>query len=164
MAWVAKSSASGYFVPRLTLAARGIRPDEYFAEESFLHSHGAVVKAVLTGAADAGGTYAVFEEANPTKRLLRSGFGDTHPDLNARVLMSAGPIPADVVVARSDVGAVLRAEVMRAFEAMATTSDTAVIIERIFNAERFERFEPGAFRELVHDVETGRELGLLDEE
>jgi phosphate/phosphite/phosphonate ABC transporter binding protein len=163
MAWVAKTSAGGYLVPRLTLAARGIRPDDHFREEIFTGSHGGVVTAVMNGEADAGGTYAVFEDGDPTKRLLRSGLDDLGDDVKARVILSAGPIPADLVVARADVPVTARAALVRVFEELADEAHSAHLIARVFNAERFIRFERGALDELLDDVETGRQLGLLDD-
>src|SRR5512135_2939983 len=46
VAWVDAASASGYLVPRLHLAAKGIDPSRLFGEELFLRSHAEVVRAV----------------------------------------------------------------------------------------------------------------------
>jgi phosphonate transport system substrate-binding protein len=85
-AWVAPTSASGYLVVRLTLARLGVSLEEAFASESFLETHGAVVEAVLSGAADVGATFAHFDRA-----------------AEANILCTGGPIPADMIVAHASV-------------------------------------------------------------
>ena len=56
MAFVGKSSSSGYFFPRLLLKKNGIELNS-FDEFAFLEKHDAVVYAVLTKQFDAGATY-----------------------------------------------------------------------------------------------------------
>lgn len=160
-AWVAKSSAGGYLVPVLALAARGITPDAAFESERFVDSHGAVARAVFDRAADVGATYAVFEDGDPTKPLIRSGFLDAATDQEARVLMASGPIPADLVLAQPGLAITVRAAIVTCLEHIDDNADAAAAAKRIFGADGFERFEPGALEPLRADVESGRALGLI---
>ena len=162
-AWVAKTSAAGYLVPRLALAARGLRPDEIFAREEFLDSHGAVARAVLEGEADVGATFAVFEEADPTRPLVAAGF-DGVPGGSARVLLSAGPIPADLMVARPDITITQRAALTTAFESLPEDAVASSAALHLFGTDSFRRFESGALDPLREDVQAGRVLGLLGDD
>lgn len=161
-AWVARTSAAGFLVPRLALAARGLPPDVAFAEERFVDSHGAVARAVLGGEADVGATYAVFEGADPARAMLRSGFTRSVDGREGRVLLAVGPIPADLVIARPDVPITLRAALVTAFEALGTNAEAARSATALFGTDCFERFEAGALDPLREDVESGRALGLID--
>ena len=160
-AWVARTSAGGYLMPMLALAARGVTPDKAFSVERFVNSHGAVARAVLDGSADVGATYAVFEDGDPTKQLLRSGFLDADPAAEVRVLMASGPIPADLVVAQRKLAITVRAAVVTALEHIADDAEAAAAAKRIFGADGFRRFEPGALDPLRADVDSGRALGLI---
>src|SRR5260221_9182035 len=99
MAWVARTSAAGYIVPRLSLARRGINVRKLFGREVFLTSHAAVARAVADGRADAGATYAVFANGNPAHSIIRSGFRDFAPEVPFRILDIGGPLPADMICA-----------------------------------------------------------------
>lgn len=89
-AWVDRNSASGYLVIRAALRARGVKPEQAFAEERFLGSHEAVAEAVMCGEADVGAT---FVHRTPTE--IRAGWGDH----NVHIISRVGPIPADVIAA-----------------------------------------------------------------
>ena len=162
-AWVARTSAAGFLIPRLALASRGFVPDEIFSVEAFLHSHGAVVKAVLEGDADVGATFAVFERGDPTKPLVRSGLTGMADHGEARILLAVGPIPADLMVARADVPITVRAALTTVLEHLAEDEAGAAAARTLFGTDVFQRFEPGALEPLRADVESGRALGLLDD-
>jgi len=158
-AWVAPTSASGYIVPRLALARYGLDPRGLFAAEEFYDSHGGVARAVHDGVADVGATYAVFEGANATLRVVRAGYENV-PELRARILHAAGPIPSDLVVASREVPIVTRAALVRALEHVHETAHDAVVA--LFGADSFRSFVTGALEPLRAEVETGVALGLLD--
>jgi phosphate/phosphite/phosphonate ABC transporter binding protein len=63
VAWVSKSSASGYVFPRQFLKSSGYDPATFFGGEALLGDHPSVCRAVLEGKADVGAT-----------------FGSAHPD------------------------------------------------------------------------------------
>lgn len=159
--WVARTSAAGFLIPRLALASRGIVPDEVFSMEVFLHSHGAVAKAVLEGQVDVGATYAVFEKGDPTRPLVRSGFTGVVEGVEGRVLLAVGPIPADLMVARGDVPITVRSALTTALEHLDADADAATAARTLFGTDCFQRFEQGALDPLRDDVESGRALGLL---
>ena len=159
VAWVAPTSASGYIVPRLALARYGLEPRGLFSRETFFDSHGAVARAVLEGSADVGATYAVFEDGDATKTLVRAGF-EHAPPLGARIIHAAGPIPSDLVVAARSVPIVTRAALVLAFEHLHTHARGPML--SLFGADAFTTFVPGALDSLREEVEAGVALGLLD--
>src|SRR5688500_6961225 len=103
-AWVSKTSASGYIVPRAALARRGIPLSVAFADDAFVGSHAAVARAVISRQADVGGTYAVFERGEPGGRLVKAGFLDgAGSPPSVHILDISGPVPSDFVIASGTV-------------------------------------------------------------
>lgn len=103
--WVSPRSAAGYVVPRLQLQALGYDPDRLFGKQSFHFTHGRLLEALARGEIDAAATYA---HAQPNGELRTA---HVH---SARIVMAAGPIPGDVVVARASVAAALSRALERA--------------------------------------------------
>jgi ABC-type phosphate/phosphonate transport system substrate-binding protein len=158
MAWGPRTSASGYVVPRVELARRGFDVAHGFAEESFHPSAAAVAVAVHEGRADAGATYAVYENGDPTRPLMKSGFADFLPGLYARVLVAAGPIPSDVVVCRTGTPADLRALLKDALSRMAREEPSRSYLRIVMNAEDFVPFAPGTMDAIRAIAREAREL------
>ncbi|HSQ67886.1 MAG TPA: phosphate/phosphite/phosphonate ABC transporter substrate-binding protein [Polyangiaceae bacterium] len=158
-AWVAPTSAAGYIVPRLSLAGYGFDPRTVFSSETFYDSHGNAARAVHSGHADVGATFAVFDGGDPTARLTRAGFEEVAGGPWARILHAAGPIPSDPIVIAPRVDAQRRVAITEAF----TTghADIAAAIAHVLGADSFEAIRPGAFDRLREDIQMGRELGLL---
>jgi phosphonate transport system substrate-binding protein len=52
MAWVNRSSTSGYFYPRELMRARGLDPDRFFSSTTFTKNHRSAVTAVANGEVD----------------------------------------------------------------------------------------------------------------
>jgi phosphate/phosphite/phosphonate ABC transporter binding protein len=94
-AWVDRQSASGYLLIRAELRAAGVDLDRAFAENRFMGSHEAVVRAVIDGAADVGATFVYLDAKRGAPK--RAGWGRA----KVRVIAHAGPIPADVVAANT---------------------------------------------------------------
>src|SRR5690606_3777649 len=92
-AWVNAQSASGYLVIRAALRAQGVDLARAVAEEKFVGSHAAVVRAVLDDQADVGATFLHHDPAGGG--VWRAGWGNQEVSVIARV----GPIPADVLAA-----------------------------------------------------------------
>lgn len=134
-AWVAPTSASGYLVARLALARLGVDVDRAIASEVFLDSHGAVAEAVLSGAADIGGTYAHFDRGDARRALLRTGF-DEHGQ--ARVLAVGGPIPADMIVAAADTDICARIAFAGALSHLAQDPVGSAPLRRVIGADDFQ--------------------------
>lgn len=91
--FVEPSSASGYLFARRWLEKERIDVDRDLAEVSFLGSHEAVIRAVLSGEADAGATF-----QGALRRVRRLGL-DT---ASLRILAITGRIPLDALVAVPD--------------------------------------------------------------
>ena len=92
VAWVDRSSASGYSVIRAALRARGHSLEKLFGNEMFAGSHQAVARAVHEGTVDVGATY--FHK-DLTGKIVNPGWGSRKVSL----LLEFGPVPADVMAA-----------------------------------------------------------------
>ena len=92
-AWVEPQSASGYLIIRAYLKQLGVDLDEAFRENMFVGSHDAVTESVTSGKSDVGATFAHFRDDGG---IRRAGWGDA----DVQVVVSAGPIPNDLIAAR----------------------------------------------------------------
>jgi ABC-type phosphate/phosphonate transport system substrate-binding protein len=93
--WVSKLSVTGYEIPRLYLESFGNDVDTLFAEQRFCGSHRAAARALARGEVDLVATHAVHAEA----LTFTTG---------ARILVSIGPIPSDVIVAGTEMPPAVR--------------------------------------------------------
>jgi len=84
--WVSRFSTTGYDLPRLYLESFGVEPDALFGAQRFCGTHSAAADAIVRGEVDVVATH-----SGAMKRV----FGRTA----ARLLVSVGPVPADVIVA-----------------------------------------------------------------
>lgn len=159
-AWVAPTSAAGYIFAQVTLAGHGIDPDGLYGEERFLGSHGAVVQAVLDGDADVGATFAVFEDGDASKPMIRAGFLDVPGGREVRVVLSTPPIPADLVLAHPALSERLDGRLPAIFQQIAAAHPGAV--HQVLGADAFELCEPRALAELRRQLDDARALGVLD--
>lgn len=157
-AWVDPTSAAGYLVPRVALAQRGIDPTKAFSAETFYGSHAAVVRAVLEGEADVGATFA---QLGPDGAVRRAGYQGVVPERDGRALLTAGPIPADVIAANAFVPEATRAALTAALVALGSDAAAAPEIDWLFGVEGFAAFDPAAFEPLFAILAAGRERGLL---
>jgi ABC-type phosphate/phosphonate transport system substrate-binding protein len=107
--WVSRFSATGYELPRLYLESFGVEVDELFAAQRFLGSHTAASAALARGDVDVIATHS---------RALRHVF-DLMP---ARILVSIGPVPSDVVVAGAGIPDDVRRRLVRGLRAMRVQS------------------------------------------
>lgn len=159
IAWVDRTSASGYLFVRLQLAARGIEPDEFFGGELFERSHAGVVRAVIEGRADAGATYA--ERPFGDAPVARSGFLHVAPEHAMRVLEWTATIPNDVIAGHG----LLSREDHRVFgNAILTLAEREVgrkLLWNAFHAERFVTTPRNTLRPLYELVRTARAHGLF---
>lgn len=159
VAWVAPTSASGYLFPRAALAELGIHPATFFASETFHDSHGAVAAAVSEGHADAGATFVVFEHNDPARPVVRAGFLDLEGAPPMRLIVRAGPIPSDVIVATPSLPVQLRARLTLALQSLAAGAGSRRAIGALFGAEGFEPFTESSRRILASLLETARATG-----
>lgn len=129
-AWVDPQSASGYLVIRAALRAQGLELERAFAEQSFLGSHQAVVRAVLEGRADVGATFLHHDASG--SGVWRAGWGNARVHVVARM----GPIPSDVIAAGVHVPVRLIRSVQTVLTAGAN-AELAAGAAQLMEAERF---------------------------
>ncbi|UQA54623.1 phosphate/phosphite/phosphonate ABC transporter substrate-binding protein [Polyangium aurulentum] len=161
VAWVAPSSASGYIYPRLALARRGLDPRTLFASEGFHQSHGAVAAAVSEGRADVGATFVSFENGDPSRPVARAGFRELEGASPARIVLMAGPIPADVIVALRSFNPQFRANLLRALKVLAAGEATSASVQSIFGVRTFAAHSENALATLHQMIKSARDMGLL---
>ena len=152
--WVDRSSASGYTVPRERLLALGEPPDRLFRSQVCLGSHIDVVRAVRNGLVDVGATYAQF---GPHGRLLELAGREARDDL--RVILAAGPIPNEVIVASSRVPHPLVQRVEDALTSAPSESQVARAATQVFRCERLVAVTDGhlqALGDLMDGAHTAR--------
>ncbi len=138
--WVDADSCAGHLFPCASLRARGAAPDELFADQRFLGSHGSVVRAVARGEADAGATYA---HVSPDGRLLLAGWYPYVGASGMRAVLVSEAIPADVICASSRVDADAQDELREAL--LALHEDAEDLLDDVFGAERLVGAHTGAY-------------------
>lgn len=162
VAWVDRTSASGYIVPRIHLAARGFDPIRFFRKELFLGSHAEVVRAVLDGRADVGTTYG--QRPDDGEPVRRAGFLHVAPDRHVRVLEWTRAIPNDVIVGH---GLLPKPEHRLFSNAILTLSqrDDAGrrLLFNVFHAEQFVTPHRNVLLPVQELVALAREHGLMSQ-
>jgi phosphonate transport system substrate-binding protein len=160
VAWVAPSSAAGYLIPRLSLVRHGLSLHSLFRQEMFCDSHLEVCRAVMSGQAEVGATFAVFAKGNPNNPLVRAGF--LEGGATAKIIDVAGPIPSDVFVASRAVAPEMRlalSTTLRLLSSQGAASQEAMLT--LFGSHEFRPFSLQAFEELSSLVSSAKELGAL---
>ncbi len=145
IAWVDRESAAGFVIPRMHLIGAGFDVRSLFGAESFVHSHEAVVEAVLSGRADLGATFCTLDPV--TNRVLQAGWTarDGTAPKPVETIALAGPIPNDVIVAGTAVPVDIRARFLGALTSM--DAKTRALFDGVLRAEAFRpasttHFEP----------------------
>lgn len=69
VAWVERSSTSGYLYPRELMRARGLDPTTFFGSEMFLRDHESSIRAVIAGQADIAATASPFLDPDSDKSV-----------------------------------------------------------------------------------------------
>lgn len=100
VAWVSKSSTSGYLFPRELLKKSGFDADTFFSGETMAGDHPGVCKAVKSGAADVGATFAA--DPGEGKPARADGCADLGSPDDFKVVVATGPIPNEVLAVRPD--------------------------------------------------------------
>ncbi len=115
IAWVDRTSASGYVVPCVWLRDHGFAAEELFARQSFLGTHGLVAQAVLRREVDAGATFALFSAG--LRATVEAGWTEIEPTSAEEVQMviNAGTVPADCIVVANRLSKELRARIEQGF-------------------------------------------------
>lgn len=137
MAWVDASSASGYVVPAVWLRTNGFPAEDLFARESFLGTHGAVVRAVLEGRADAGATFALFSAG--LHATIEAGWTelDASSADEIQMVVNAGIVPADCICLSARVDSKERRRIEQVF--LALDGLELQLFRKALGAEGYER-------------------------
>lgn len=159
VAWVDTTSAAGYLMPRLHLAARGLDPTRFFRKELFLRTHAEVVRAVLDGRADIGATYG--QRPADGKPVTRAGFLHVAPERHVRVLEWTRPIPNDVIVGHGLLPKPEHRQFSNAILTLAERETGRRLLFNAFHAETFVTPPREVLDPLREVVALAREHGLL---
>ena len=155
-AWVERDSAAGYLVPRMHLAAQGFDVLRFFARELFVHSHSAVVDAVLGGDADVGAT---FCNVDASGAVIESAWQDDRGQVvrPIEVLATMGPIPNDAIIASAGLPTSARTALTRwLLNADERCRDA---FERLLGSGDFRVPAPDHYEVLRHALRAARARG-----
>lgn len=163
-AWVQRESAAGYLVPRLHLASCGFDVLRFFARELFVHSHPAVVDAIVSGEADVGATYCNVDPQ--TRCVVRSAWQDEAGAVIRPIeaLATVGPIPNDALVASSALPAGARSTLARWLFALerdpsATGGRARAAFDRLLGASDFRVPSDEHYKALEHTLRVAHARG-----
>lgn len=158
-AWVERQSIAGYVAMRVHLAAQGFDVLT-FGREMFVHSHDAVVEAVLADRADVGAAFCTLDPY--THRIVHGAW--TTPDGTStkpiNVLATAGPIPNDAIV----VGRGTPPDVVDAVVNGLSSLDgkrPRELVTALLRAEGFTRAGASHYAPLRALLKTARSAGIL---
>ena len=146
MAWVSPRSAAGYVVPYLQLRALGYDPDRYFGGQQFFFTHARAVLALELGEVDAAATYA---------HVGQDGAFHVEHARDAHIVMTAGPIPGDVILTREGVDPSFARALVRAV----VPADGA--LARTTGARRFDPAPERHFRAIERWTSLANAIGVL---
>jgi phosphate/phosphite/phosphonate ABC transporter binding protein len=159
-AWVDPHSASGYVLPRIQLIALGVDPRQVLAEESFVGSHEAVIRALMEDRADVGATYANVNEAGVA---VRGGWTDVPGGAEAvRVLTTFGTIPGDLVAARASLAPDIADAISSALIAAGGDVTLAPLVQEVLGVEEFRLGAGDSYGVLRRAVADAAAHGLVD--
>jgi hypothetical protein len=100
MGWVSRRSVTGFLLPRLYLESFGVDVDTLFVTQRFCGGHEAAAEALANGGVDAIATHSGRLGAILERTL-------------ARVLVTLGPLPTDVLIAGAAVPLTVREGLVR---------------------------------------------------
>lgn len=157
--WVQRESAAGYLVPRMHLAAQGLDVLRFFARELFVHSHSAVVDAIVHGDADVGATYCHERSEGDAPRVVRGPWMDEdgRSQRPIEVLTTFGPIPNDALVGSNELSASTRSAVTRWL--LDPTDRARDLLKRLLGSGDFRVHDASHYDPLKHMLRTARARG-----
>jgi phosphonate transport system substrate-binding protein len=144
VAWVSKSSASGYIFAHALIMSAGEDSSRFFSSESFEGDHPAVCKAVREGRVDVGATFA--DPGSGDSGLRADGCEDSPPVDDFRVVASGGPIPNDVIATRPGFDQYMVEPVLGAFRRMSQSADGKKLLKDVFRVEDWVEVSDGDFQ------------------
>ena len=161
VAWVDRTSAAGYIVPRIHLAGLGIDPTRFFRKELFLRSHADAIKAVFDGSADMGATYG--QKPEDGQPVVRAGFLDVAPDRHVRVLDWTREIPNDIIVGHGLLSNPKHRIFSNAILTLAEQPTGRRLLYNAFHADTFMTPPRTVMRPAQQIVELARQHGLMSQ-
>lgn len=149
LALVAQATFAGYLFPLVYLHDAGVRdPAKHFEEVYFAGSHDGVIRDVLDGKADVGGT-----KNTVLKELAAS---DPRIERELTILAKSADVPENALALRSTISVPVRAKLLDALTAMHEDPEGAKVLKQ-FGARRFIRTTEDDYAPLVAH---GRAMGL----
>lgn len=146
IAWVSKSSTSGYLFPMAVLSRQGLEVDKLFSEQKFAGDHSSVCKAVLEGAADAGATFADEPaDASSDSMLTVDGCRSVADTTKFAVVAKSGPISNDVIAVRPGLDQALADDLGATFRELVSEPESQGLLKDVFDAETFGRANDSDF-------------------
>ncbi len=143
VAWVSKSSTSGYLFARELIRKQGENPDTFFSGESFAGDHPSVCKAVRAGSADVGATFG--SEPAQGKPVVPNGCEDAGPLTDFKVVASTSDLPNEVIAAGPSFDLRRQNEVTVAFARMARSAPGQAVLKDAFRVEAWAIAVDGDF-------------------
>jgi phosphate/phosphite/phosphonate ABC transporter binding protein len=153
VAWVSRTSASGYLFARAALAAEGLDPDRLFRAQLLEGDHPGVCEAVRTGKADAGATFC--DERPKGEAPAADGCAERPPVSDFRVVAVSGPIPNDVVACRPGFDERLVEPTLAVFARMSQSEDGRRILREVFRADGWGLAVAGDFEGVAEAAKAG---------
>jgi phosphate/phosphite/phosphonate ABC transporter binding protein len=151
VAWVDKASAAGYVFPVALLSNEKMHAKQLFTKQSFLGSHDAVCKAVATGEADLGATFA--DENAPTQiNGCQQSLGEASSKL--KVVATTEKIPSDVIAIRPDIETAVQDSVRKAVLAMGNDDEGKKLLSEVFHAEKLTDVNPSDYESVAAAMEV----------
>jgi phosphonate transport system substrate-binding protein len=147
VAWVAKSSTSGYLFARELLRKEGHDPDAFFGGESFAGDHAAACRAVREGKADVAATFASEPDGNAPVKA--DGCADSGKVSDFAVVASTGNLPSEVIAARPDFDRRKLLPTATAFGQMAKSDEGKKVLKESFRAQAWGLAVEGDFDAVI---------------
>ena len=155
LAFVSEESSAGYLLPRQILLSAGFRESD-FRGVKFLGDHAAVCKAVLSGEAEAGATFANDGRGGPLAGCAETMGPEAVKQLH--VLATSDPIPNDVVAVKPGAPPDLMAALRSALLSLSQSSDGRKKLEALFHADAFVPAEDADYAPLRASRDTSAAL------
>ena len=157
VAWVDRDSCAGYLFPRLALRRAGFDPSALFADELFVGSHAAGVRAVQTGKADVAATYVqLADAADPRSELSLVGWVPYVDAEAMRSVLVSPSIPSDAVVITRATPRGDEAKVLSGLEEAGQHPKVAPLLRALLGAESLALTEPSFYSSVREAMEGAR--------
>ncbi len=156
-AWVDPYSASGYVLPRIELARRGIDPKVAFSAERFFRTHARAVRAVLERRADFAGTWLGRDAAGA---IVRAPWQEMVGGEAIRIIETFGVIPSDTIAARPDLSLGDAERLRQAL--MATAKAHPELVRDLFGVDDFRPWTADGYDVLHESTAQASSDGLLE--